>query len=214
MKNISQLKAVIVGRSKDTENYERALSSLGAQADTLLSTGSLLSYDALLLPGGADITPAFFGQKNNGSRTMDTELDILQIQALEIFVKSKKPVLGICKGIQIINIFFGGSLHQHLDTAAFHEYRGGDQLHPATALPGSLLHRLYGSDFAVNSAHHQGIHKLGHQLRVTQYAPDGVIEGIEHDTLPVWGVQWHPERLSQPIDGLMLLEAFLSSALL
>ena len=218
MKNHSPLKAAIVGRTQFTGNYEKALRSLGVHVQTLLSTGKLQSFDLLILPGGGDITPAFFGQKNKGSRDIDTELDILQIQALDLFVRHQKPVLGICKGMQLINIFFGGSMKQHLPTASAHEYVKGDQYHLTQALPGSVLHKLYGDRFIVNSAHPQGIDLPGKLLKVTQTCSDGVIEGIEHLSLPVLGVQWHPERLMESpkeknaVSGAPLFQEFLSRA--
>ena len=80
------LKVAIVGRAKDTVNYEKALTSMGVSCLTTMDLAHLSEFDALLLPGGGDITPAFFGQKNQGSRNMDTELDIIQLQALDFFV--------------------------------------------------------------------------------------------------------------------------------
>lgn len=195
MSMYTDLKVAILGRTQFTQNYEKAIGALGACVKTLMSTGELEQYDLLLLPGGGDITPAFFGQKNKGSRNIDTELDILQIQALDYFVRQKKPVLGICKGMQLINIYFGGSMIQDLPTAASHEYCKKDQYHSSHILPGSHLYQLYGSDVMINSAHHQGIDLPGRLLEVTQTAEDGVIEGIEHRKLPILGVQWHPERL-------------------
>lgn len=227
MKNISALKAAIAGRPQFTSNYEFILHSLGVSPRVTLSLGELEQCDLLILPGGGDITPAFFGQKNKGSKNIDTELDILQIQALDLFVRQKKPVLGICKGMQLINVFFGGSIRQHLPTACFHEYREGDQFHLTHALPGTILDQLYGECFLVNSAHHQGVDITGRLLEVIQTAEDGTIEGIQHVSLPILGVQWHPERLLPPtgnapkehqskktaINGSLLFQEFFSRAL-
>lgn len=221
---ISQMpRTAIVGRAPATSNYENILQKLQVPFKTLLCIGSLQEYDCLLLPGGGDITPSFFGQKNQGSFNIDTELDILQLQALDCFVRQKKPVLGICKGMQLINIFFGGNLYQQLSTSAAHEYQGTDQYHLTSASHDSILHHLFGYEFMVNSAHHQGIQLPGKALKVTQTAADGVIEGIEHTTLPILGVQWHPERLNRAlpgahekkttIDGSLLFQHFLSLAL-
>lgn len=94
----------VVGRKEDTVRYENTLKRLSVPYITTLSFSHMQSCDGLLLPGGGDITPAF-SDKNAGSLNIDTELDIIQIQALEQAVRYKKPVLGICKGMQIINVF-------------------------------------------------------------------------------------------------------------
>ncbi len=197
----------IAGRNKDTKNYEMALKKLGIPYHTTLSTGDFQSMDGLILPGGGDITPSFFGEKNTASRNIDTELDILQIQALESFIRRKKPVLGICKGIQLINICFGGDIWQNLSTADRHRYQNGDQYHGSVIAPESPLYALYGSRMEINSAHHQGLRRLAPCLEAIQWADDGTIEGIRHKTLPILGVQWHPERLST---GVPLFSYFVS----
>lgn len=205
------LKVAIVGRSKDTGNYEKALDAMGVSCQTTMDSGRLSEFDALLLPGGGDITPAFFGQKNQGSRNIDVELDITQLQALDLFVKWKRPVLGICKGMQIINVFFGGTIIQHIKESEHHAWDNGDKVHPTTVLPDSYLAYLYSDSFSVNSAHHQAIGMLGRNLRIIQTADDGIAEGIIHDTLPILGVQWHPERIPSGIaDGTCIFSYFLS----
>ncbi len=88
---------------------------------------------------------------------------------------------------------------QHLPTAVHHAYREKDQIHPARNEENSFLYELYGSDMLVNSAHHQGVGIPGRGIRYIQYAPDGVVEGLQHEFLPVYGVQWHPERLERDI---------------
>lgn len=209
-------RVAIVGRAKDTVNYENALKTMGISSLTTMDLGHLSDFNALLLPGGGDITPAFFGQKNQGSKNIDIELDITQLQALDIFVKWKRPVLGICKGIQIINVYFGGTIIQHLPQAAIHAWDHADKVHLSSALPGTPLYSLYGEQFIVNSAHHQGIDALGKDLCIIQTSEDGIIEGLLHTSLPVIGVQWHPERLFRfpspacTVDGSLLFSYFLT----
>lgn len=200
----SSKKIAIAGRIKDTGNYEQALAALSIPCKTTLSLSEIRACDGLLLPGGGDITPAFFGQKNAGSKNIDTELDIIQLQALEQAVLYEKPVFGICKGMQIINVFFGGTIVQHMKDAKIHEYRDGDQMHDTIIVPDTFLHNIYGDTLRVNSAHHQCLDKLGNDLLLAQYAePSPTPEAICHKTLPIYGVQWHPERFGSVGDKLL-----------
>lgn len=199
------MRIAILGKKAETLNYVRYVRSIGAVPLATLSMGEAGGCDALILPGGGDITPAFFGEKNHGSKKIDTELDILQLQALEMAVRRNLPVLGICKGMQIINVGFGGTLTQDLDpeTAGRHAYRGQDQYHSSIILESSWLHALYGRTVPVNSAHHQAVKKLGDGLEMVQYCPeDGCIEALSHRSLPIIGVQWHPERIDERISGI------------
>lgn len=173
-------------------------------------------FDGLLLPGGGDIAPIFYHRKNRGSQNIHITEDIIQLLLFHRFFEQGKPILGICKGMQLINVALGGTLIQDLPTKRLHAYDNGDHYHNTKALSGSLLHTLYGNNCITNSAHHQAINKPASQLSVTQYALDGTIEAIEHLTHPVIGVQWHPERMlskEQPYgyaDGLTLFHHFSS----
>lgn len=201
----------IIGRSKDTHNYENALRTLGVSCITTLDVQEALQATHLLLPGGGDITPAFFGQHNHGSRSIDTELDILQIQALSLFMAQEKPILGICKGMQIINVHLGGTITQHIDTADTHEWKGQDRQHRvyhSGVDRSDFFYQLYGTGTLVNSAHHQAVDKLGRDLIPVCRASDSVIEGLVHRTMPVIAVQWHPERIMDD-GGSQLIHYFL-----
>ena len=188
----------IIGRAPDTVNYENALRFLGADVITSLDPEQCEKCDGLLLPGGGDITPAFFGQLNHGSRNIDTELDIIQLRALDFFVKCKKPVLGtIC---------------QHLENAGKHEWKGKDQFHYVYHIGCSrrdFFYQLYGNSSFVNSAHHQSVDRLGKGLTPVCQSYDGIIEAVSHDTLPIMAVQWHPERIMDK-GGEEILTYFLS----
>lgn len=191
---------VIAGRSEDTQNYQKMLEKLGIPNHTLLLPEAADHATHLLLPGGGDITPAFFGQTDHGSRNVDTELDILQLQFLSRFVEQKKPVLGICKGLQLINIHFGGDITQHIDTAGSHKWIGRDQFHSVFHCDlgrRDFFYQLYGNSAKVNSAHHQAVNRTGDGLIPVCRAADNVIEGLVHTALPILAVQWHPERLPE-----------------
>lgn len=176
-------------------------------------------WDALILPGGGDIDPALLpGQPplDPHCHDIDPALDRQQLALLDLFIRRQKPVLGICKGMQLISLFFGCNLCQHLSTAETHRYIQHDQIHSTHAQKGSFLEKLYDADFTVNSAHHQGILLRPGEIAAIQQADDGVIEGIVHTRLPIIGLQWHPERLcgrfARPdlIDGSLVFQHFLS----
>lgn len=198
---------LIAGKKEMTKNYRNALDLLGITYDISLKANAdtLNKYDALLLPGGADIEPSLFGQNNLGSREIDVGCDVSQLALLHHFVLAQKPVLGICKGLQLINVYFGGSIIQDLPGKDMHESSSKDVFHDTYLRPGCFLESLYSGTLRVNSAHHQGIGALGHGLRILQLSPDQTVEALCHPTLPILGVQWHPERCEE---GKKLLHYF------
>ena len=109
------------------------------------------------------------------------------------FIRSGKPVLGICQGMQQLNVALGGDLYVDFkfDLGVEHD----QTYHPIRTEEGSLLHRMFGKEFRVNSFHNVKIKTLAPDLKATAFSPDGVIEAFEHRTLPVYGFQWHPERM-------------------
>ena len=112
--------------------------------------------------------------------------------------QTKKPVSGICRGLQVLNVALGGTLIQDLGDALRPFHQGERDLwHPICTAPGSLLHRLWGSRILINSAHHQAADRLGDGLRRTAWSEGGVTEAVEHSCLPVAAVQFHPERLDR-----------------
>lgn len=207
-------KVLISCATHDASHYITALKKLNIHPVLSGEIEEAQAYDGLILPGGGDISPIFYHRKNRGSKNICIAEDIIQLLLFHRFLEQQKPILGICKGMQLINVALGGSLIQVLPTEKAHAWQHNDQYHQTTATPGSILHSLYGSSFFTNSAHHQAIRSLGRQLHATQYAYDGTIEGIEHDSLPILGVQWHPERLVQGkcpvkcVNGMPLFEWF------
>ena len=209
-------KILIAGKAKSSQNYVNVLKYLGAKPVVSLHPESVYSFDGLILPGGGDICPSYFNQPVIDTRKSDPDLDRLQFHILYQFLHTHKPVLGICKGMQLINVFFGGDLNQHTDSENLHQWKGEDQWHETVAAKHSVLETLYGTYFKVNSAHHQSIDTIGQDLSIVQTSADGVAEAIQHDRLPILGVQWHPERMclnhkkSDAVSGTAVFRWFLN----
>ena len=188
-------------------NYRRWVKAAGARAVFgTAAEGQARLWDALLLPGGGDLEPWRYGQGNTASRNLEPERDEAELRLVQAFTAAKKPVLGICRGLQTINVFFGGTLAQ--DIPGHEALENADRLHGVRTAP-SPLRPLCGAGAEVNSAHHQAADRLGSGLRAVQWAEDGVVEALCHRHLPVWAVQWHPERLGDRAMGRRLLGAFL-----
>ncbi|MBR0384939.1 MAG: gamma-glutamyl-gamma-aminobutyrate hydrolase family protein [Erysipelotrichaceae bacterium] len=201
------------------KNYEDALQQLGAIPCPADKLESIEDYDGLLLPGGGDVDPARYGQQISGSYPdgIDKALDELQFSFLEAFVKAGKPVLGICRGQQLINVYFGGTLIQHLPNADERHscpVDGQDYVHDVDAVCDSYLSEIYGRHFSVNSNHHQAIDRLADGFKV-QLVDGEVIEAIQHETLPIIAVQFHPERMcfnrkrEDTVDGQYIIATLL-----
>ena len=218
-----KIRILIPGIKNDVKNYCGVLEKLGADvcvtADiSRITEDTAREFDGLLIPGGEDIDPARYGQENTGCRTIDPVMDELQFHALDIFVKAGKPVLGICNGMQMINIYFGGDLIQDIPSKQRHQRNAGkDSWHGAAPEEGSWIGELYPKAFSVNSAHHQAVGKMGDGVIPVLYSDDHVVEGICVQGRPVYGLQWHPERICGPqpqhpdaADGTRVYEFFLN----
>jgi putative glutamine amidotransferase len=159
--------------------------------------------DGLLIAGGPDIDPARYGQQRGPDTQPPSRVrDTAEIELLAVAVARRMPVLGICRGMQLLNVARGGSLVQHLPCPSpgrygRHEVRvmAGSRLAGLLAGPGGEPR----TQLHVPSYHHQGIDRLGAGLVATGWSPDGVIEAVEDPALPFWvGVQWHPEVGDDP----------------
>ena len=199
-------------------HYFDALLGLGAQPGAVGPEDDPADYDGLLLPGGVDVTPSYYHQENIACEECDVELDALQWAVLDRFMKAGKPVFGICRGHQLLNVFLGGTLIQNIDSRARHARDAGsdeDKVHGSTAAPDGFIARLYGPELSTNSSHHQAVDRPGAGLRVVQTSDDGVVEALEHESLPVLSVQWHPERMcfaykrADTVDGSIVIDHFL-----
>lgn len=158
--------------------------------------------DAFLFCGGDDITPALFNQPplNNLGKT-DIRIDLFQITFMEFLLERTKPILGICRGMQIINLALGGTLYQDLSLRERYTFSHmqntlsrSDISHPVTFSIDSKLYDIFGGHEYTNSFHHQAIQTLGKKLIACGHTNDGIIEAVEVTNHPfAIGVQWHPE---------------------
>ncbi|MDH6198388.1 putative glutamine amidotransferase [Mycobacterium frederiksbergense] len=168
--------------------------------------------DGLILSGGADVDPRRYGATPGPHATpVDPVRDEFEMAVLDAAWLRGIPVLGICRGIQLINVNRGGTLVAHLpaDSGEAHSFLGyprSHRAHPVDLAEGSVPHALYGPRIQVNSLHHQAVAEVGTGLTVTGRAPDGVIESVEALDAPIVGVQWHPEMLSgtDPLFGWLV----------
>lgn len=162
--------------------------------------------DGLVLTGGGDIDPARFGEASHPRTTLVSEdRDALELELVDRALRDDLPLFGICRGLQVINVALGGSLHQHIpDTIGERvQHTQAEKRHVAThpvklLAEGTRLGRIVGaSELTVNSFHHQALKRLGRGLREVAWAPDQVIEAVEHEDARrfVVAVQWHPEDL-------------------
>lgn len=210
-------KVFIYGAREDRRNYWEALEACGGTAVVSLDTREAAGCGGLLLAGGGDIQPALYGQENQGSRNFEPERDEREFWLVREFLGAGKPILGICRGLQVLNAALGGGLVQDLPTAAAHAWEEptGDKRHLVRAQPGSFLQELYGDEFPVNSAHHQGAGPVAPGLAVGALAEDGVCEALYSREKRVYAVQWHPERMmlsrARPdtVDGTPIFHFFL-----
>lgn len=160
--------------------------------------------DGLLLPGGPDVSPKNYGESPHPSVTYTFEMqDALEMQLIHRMIEQGKPILGICRGLQLLNVALGGNLYQDLpsqyNNSICHAQDSSirDHLtHLVSFKCGSAINTIFGQDeLYVNSYHHQAIKDLAPGLVASAYAPDDVIEAIEDPTRKILAVQWHPEEL-------------------
>lgn len=187
------------------QNYADAVTRAGGIPLLPLDNGELAEdlvtlAQGLLITGGPDLDPALYGEeKHPGCGSVDAQRDAMEYKLLAHFVKAQKPVFGICRGIQIINCYFGGTLWQDLPSQLGCVHAGGDKphdcVHMTELMSGSQLHALYGSRIVTNSYHHQSVKAMAEGFVCTATCGE-VVEAMEHTALPISAVQWHPERMT------------------
>lgn len=178
--------------------------------------------DAIVLPGSpADVDPSRYGSASHpAAAPPDGAREATDFALLEHSFGEGKPILAICYGAQILNVYLGGSLIQDIPsdvrTNLQHAPKEGESepFHGASVEPGSMLAELAGArEIRVNSSHHQAIRELGRSLRIAARASDGIIEAVEwmDDGNCVIGVQWHPERMIEDSVALALFDYFVDA---
>ena len=186
-------------------SYRNALRQAGIEPVENIT--DLSGVDGLLLAGGTDVDPALYGAEGEaGADEPDRVRDGLEGALLDEALERDLPVLGICRGLQFLNVHLGGTLRQHIEG---HKRPKVRDVHGIAIAPGSRLESILGErEYVVNSRHHQGADRVGTGLAVTATAPDGVVEALE---LPgrrfVLAVQWHPEARTDGPDA-KVFEAF------
>jgi putative glutamine amidotransferase len=179
--------------------YLKAIRNAGLEpvSATPAHQPSFESISGLVLTGGSDLNPALYGQTPHPKTTdVDSERDQFELMALGWAVSAGIPVLCICRGMQLLNVFAGGTLFQDIPNHVVRTPEDpGRPVHTITIERDSQLRRIIETDtMLVNSRHHQAVDKLGRGLAVSALAPDGTVEAIEMDGPNlVLGVQWHPE---------------------
>lgn len=209
------------GRHLINTSYVRAVIAAGgtpllipSDEDDGLAAEYLPLLHGLLVPGGEDVTPALYGEDPLRQVTfMNEEKDRMELALIRGAVDRGMPVFGICRGIQLLNVCFGGTLYQDLPA----QYPGvlghaqdmairGQLTHRVTLEPDSLLEKLLGGEpLSVNSYHHQAVRTPAPGFTVTARAADGVIEGVEDPERNLYAVQWHPEDLVESHPRFRLL---------
>ena len=191
-------KIYVYGSRDKLENYANALEGSGLEGLFSLDISQAEECDGLLLPGGGDIDPARYGQLPAGSEAPDLQRDAAELELVSRFLAWGKPILGICRGVQLLNVALGGNLIQDLPTVSYHrrDPERGDRVHTVSAGEGTFLSSLYGREFAVNSAHHQALGRLAPDLNLAAVSvDDGVPEAGACPEKRIYGVQWRQPHL-------------------
>lgn len=183
--------------------YIDAIESCGAMV-SIITYGSLSreryldTCDSFIFAWGNDIDPTLYHQDIHGARDIFAGVDAWIYDFMKEIIKIQKPIFGICKGMQMINVVFAGTLCQHLEDSDFHL----DALHRSHTVDtvsivySWFLSEIFDKKIAINSIHHQWVDILWDGLRVIARSDhDNIVEAIEHTSLPIYWVQWHPEEL-------------------
>jgi putative glutamine amidotransferase len=217
---ISALMQAYINAISDAGGTPLLLPILGSQG---LLAEMVVKLDGFVFTGGGDISPDFYEAENHSSLdSIDVVRDAMELYLVKAVMRAKKPILGICRGMQVLNIALGGRLYTHIPDqhpgAIKHNYNSGNErevlAHTVQIVSGTHLEKIVKSGvYEVNSLHHQGISHLGKGLIACAMAPDRLVEAIEYPELPfAIAVQWHPEWLTGRAETKLLFNAFIDAA--
>ncbi|MDQ3739172.1 MAG: gamma-glutamyl-gamma-aminobutyrate hydrolase family protein [Actinomycetota bacterium] len=175
-------------------------------------SGVVAQLDGIVLTGGADLDPTLWGAASETDRfPPEPSRDRFELAVLDQAEERQLPVLGICRGMQLLNVRDGGTLHQDVPAHARFDAAAGSVAHELAVQPGTMLSGLFGDRLHVNSLHHQTVDRLAAGWVVSATTSDGTIEAIEAPGRSVIGIQWHPElmpgRGNDPLFGWLVEEA-------
>lgn len=185
------------------KNYPEAMETAGAvvlnvsACDAAGAEGLAKLAQGLFLTGGGDIPPEYYGEKALPACGEPEEgRDELEFTLARAFLEVKKPIFGVCRGLQALNVLLGGTLWQDIPSQLGMEHPD-DSLHRVKTAENSIFRELFGVEFLANSYHHQGVKDLAPGLVPGAWDESGqIVEALSHKELPVWAVQWHPERMT------------------
>ncbi len=197
---------ILISRSPESSGlYEAAVEKAGGEPLSYHCPDPEMDFDGLILAGGGDVDPSEFMERNQGSREIDRQRDQVELALVGRCVYENKPILGICRGHQVVNIALGGNIYQDLPPKLLEIHdqtpAGENRSHPIRLAVYTMLGDLYGQEMTVNSSHHQANYKLGQGLYGTAWDEIGLLEATQHGSLPIWTVQFHPEQMTGE-DGL------------
>lgn len=175
---------------------------VGADVEVLEAQCGIV--DGFIFTGGVDIDPIHYGEEvmlKNGE--IDPRRDAFDLKLMEFAMASGKPILGICRGMQLLNVFNGGDLYQDLSLKESSVIKHNQEKHPESAIHqvsfmhNSILHGLFGDHYRTNSFHHQAVKEVAKGFQMVAMSRDGILEAMEKDGGQfVIGVQWHPEMMA------------------
>lgn len=204
----------------DVRNYEAIINSggcpliLAETSDESTLDDYISSIEGLLLTGGGDVDPERYGENLDGSVRIDARRDAFELLLYQKALEKGIPILGICRGIQLINIASGGTLNQHIEHHNRIDEEGNQRFHNVNVVENSTLYRIFGVPaLETNTVHHQSVKSTAPGFRISAVSGDGTIEAIESEKGFVIGVQWHPEELYRTQNVYRkLFDAFVSSS--